>query len=70
MQYFRVSLLAAVVVTVPVALYQMYAFAKPGLKKSETFFLKLVILLGLALFVLTAFIVEAKRRGTFGPRKS
>ena len=50
MQYFRVSLLAAVVVTVPVALYQMYAFAKPGLKKSETFFLKLVILLGLALF--------------------
>ena len=51
MQYFRVSLLAAVVVTVPVALYQVYAFAKPGLKKSETFFLKLVILLGLALFV-------------------
>ena len=45
MQYFRVSLLAAVVVTVPVALYQVYAFAKPGLKKSETFFLKLVILL-------------------------
>ena len=51
MPYFRVSLLAAVVVTVPVALYQVYAFAKPGLKKSETFFLKLVILLGLALFV-------------------
>ena len=50
MQYFRVSLLAAFVVTVPVALYQVYAFAKPGLKKSETFFLKLVILLGLALF--------------------
>ena len=41
MQYFRVSLLA---------LYQIYAFAKPGLKKSETFFLKLVILMGLALF--------------------
>ena len=51
MQYFRVSLIAAVVITVPVALYQVYAFAKPGLKKSETFFLKLVILLGLALFV-------------------
>ena len=30
MQYFRVSLLAAVVVTVPVALYQVYAFAKPN----------------------------------------
>ena len=38
MQYFRVSLLAAFVITVPVALYQIYAFAKPGLKKSETFF--------------------------------
>ena len=50
MQYFRVSLLAAFVITVPVALYQIYAFAKPGLKKSETFFLKLVILMGLALF--------------------
>ncbi len=50
MQYFRVSLIAAVIVTIPVALYQIYAFAKPGLKKSETFFLKLVILLGLALF--------------------
>ena len=50
MQYFRVSLLAAFVITVPVALYQIYAFAKPGLKKTETFFLKLVILLGLALF--------------------
>ena len=49
-QYFRVSLIAAVIVTIPVALYQVYAFAKPGLKKSETFFLKLVILLGLALF--------------------
>ena len=50
MQYFRVSLLAAVVVTVPVALYQMNAFAKHGLKKREPFFLKLVILMGLALF--------------------
>ena len=50
MQYFRVSLLAAFVITVPVALYQIYAFAKPGLKKTETFFLKLVILLGLTLF--------------------
>ena len=29
MQYFRVSLLAAFVITVPVALYQIYAFAKP-----------------------------------------
>ena len=37
MQYFRVSLIAAVIVTIPVALYQVYAFAKPGLKRSERF---------------------------------
>ena len=38
MQYFRVSILAGVVVTVPVAFYNIYAFAKPGLKKSESAF--------------------------------
>ena len=41
MQYFRVSILAGVVVTVPVAFYNIYAFAKPGLKKSESTFFKL-----------------------------
>lgn len=50
MQYFRVSLIAAVIVTIPVALYQVYAFAKPGLKRSESFFFRLVLLFGLALF--------------------
>ena len=50
MQYFRVSILAGVVVTVPVAFYHIYAFAKPGLKRSESFFFKLVLLLGLMLF--------------------
>ena len=50
MQYFRVSILAGVVVTVPVAFYHIYAFAKPGLKKSESFFFKMVMLLGLVLF--------------------
>ena len=44
MQYFRVSILAGVVVTVPVAFYHIYAFAKPGLKKSESFFFKMVML--------------------------
>ena len=50
MQYFRVSILAGVIVTVPVAFYHIYAFAKPGLKKSESFFFKMVMVLGLALF--------------------
>ena len=44
------GILAGVVVTVPVAFYNIYAFAKPGLKKSESFFFKMVMLLGLALF--------------------
>lgn len=51
MQYFRVSLLAAVIVTIPVILYEVYAFAKPGLKKSESFFFGIVMLMGLGLFV-------------------
>ena len=38
------------IVTIPVALYQVYAFAKPGLKRSESFFFRLVLLFGLALF--------------------
>ena len=50
MKHFRVSILAGVVVTVPVAFYNIYAFAKPGLKRSESFFFKLVLLLGLMLF--------------------
>ena len=50
MQYFRVSILAGVVVTVPVAFYHIYAFARPGLKRSESTFFKLVMLLGLILF--------------------
>ena len=48
MQYFRVSILAGVVVTVPVAFYHI--FAKPGLKRSESFLFKMVMLLGLILF--------------------
>ncbi len=35
MQYFRVSILAGVVVTVPVAFYHIYAFARPGLKRAR-----------------------------------
>jgi sec-independent protein translocase protein TatC len=50
MQYFRVSLLAAVILVIPVALYQVYAFAKPGLKKSERGFFGMVLLFGLGLF--------------------
>ncbi len=50
MQYFRLAIVASVIITLPVALYNIYAFAKPGLKKSESFFFKLVLLMGLAMF--------------------
>lgn len=50
MQYFRVSIMAGVVVTIPVAAYNIYAFAKPGLKKSESNFFKMVMLVGLIMF--------------------
>ncbi len=50
MQYFRVSIMAGIVVTIPVAAYNIYAFAKPGLKKSESNFFKLVMLVGLIMF--------------------
>ena len=43
-------MVCVVIVTVPVAFYHIYAFAKPGLKKSESTFFKLVMLLGLILF--------------------
>lgn len=51
-QYFRVSILAGVIVCVPLIMYEVYAFAKPGLKKGERFFFGLVMIFGLALFVL------------------
>jgi len=51
MQYFRVSILASIVLVIPVALYEIYAFARPGLKKSESFFFGATMLMGLGLFV-------------------
>ncbi len=50
-QYFRVALIAALIVTIPFIAYHIYAFAKPGLKKSENFFFGLVMVMGLGLFV-------------------
>lgn len=49
-QYFRVSIVAAVIVTVPLLLYEVWAFAKPGLKKSEYRFFGFALLFGLVMF--------------------
>ncbi len=55
LQYFRLALMAAVVITVPMILYQVWAFAKPGLKKSENFFFGMTLLMGLGLFCVGVF---------------
>ncbi|MFI3170722.1 MAG: twin-arginine translocase subunit TatC [Faecalibacterium sp.] len=49
-QYFKIALLAALVVSVPVIMYHIWAFAKPGLKKKETTFFGMVMFLGVVLF--------------------
>ena len=51
-QYFRVALIAALIVDIPFIAYHVYAFAKPGLKKTESFFFGLVLVMGLGLFVI------------------
>ncbi len=55
LQYFRLSIMAAIVITIPVILYQIWAFAKPGLKKSENFFFGMTLLMGLGLFCVGVF---------------
>ena len=50
-QYFRVALIAALIVDIPFIAYHIFAFAKPGLKKSESFFFGLVLVMGLGLFI-------------------
>ncbi len=49
-QYFRVSVVAAVIITIPLALYEIWAFAKPGLKKNERRFFGFALLFGLGMF--------------------
>ncbi len=55
LQYFRLALMAAIIITVPVALYQIWAFAKPGLRKNENLFFGMTLLLGLGLFCVGVF---------------
>lgn len=52
MQYVKVALIAAMVVSAPVILYELLAFASPGLKASEKSFIMGVLLLGLMFFIL------------------
>ena len=52
MQYVKVSLVGGLALASPVILYELLAFASPGLKKSEKSFLIAVLLLGLVFFIL------------------
>ena len=50
MQYVKVALIGGLVVASPVIMYELLAFASPGLKRSEKTFTMAVLLLGLAFF--------------------
>lgn len=51
-QYFSLSIKAGVVVVIPLAMYEVYAFARPGLRKRERLFFGMVMLTGLILFII------------------
>lgn len=51
MQHFSIALLAAVCVTLPVTIYQVWAFIRPGLKKRENVLFILAVLFGLLCFL-------------------
>ena len=51
MQHFSISLLAAVCVTFPVIIYQVWAFIRPGLKKKENILFVLAVVFGLLCFL-------------------
>ena len=52
MQQFRVAVVGALVIASPVILYELYAFARPGLTKSESGVLRIALLFGLFFFCL------------------
>ncbi len=51
LQYFSVAMLAAVCITLPVILYQIWAFVQPGLKKNENMLFLSALFFGLICFV-------------------
>lgn len=50
MQYFSVAMIGSVCATLPMLLYQLWAFIRPGLKRKENLFFVLAVLFGLAFF--------------------
>ncbi len=52
LQQFSVSLIVAICLSLPVILYQVWAFIQPGLKKNENIFLVAALISGLICFIL------------------
>lgn len=50
MQYFKVSLIASVCITLPLILYEVWAFARPGLSRRENFATVFALVFGLLCF--------------------
>jgi sec-independent protein translocase protein TatC len=49
-QYFSMSLILGICVTLPMIFYQIWAFIRPGLKKNENLFFLLALIFGLICF--------------------
>ncbi|MDO4323741.1 MAG: twin-arginine translocase subunit TatC [Lachnospiraceae bacterium] len=52
MQYFSVALIAGVCITLPLILYNTWAFIQPGLKKNENFLFLSAMFFGLVCFII------------------
>lgn len=52
LEYFAVALIAALCVTLPLILYQVYAFMAPGLRKHEKMFFRIAMIFGLLCFII------------------
>ena len=52
MQYFSVAMLASVCITLPILVYQIWAFVRPGLRRNENILLIAALIFGLICFVL------------------
>ena len=55
LQYFSVSFIFAVIVTLPVILYNVWAFIQPGLKKNENMMFLFALIFGLICFIIGVF---------------
>jgi sec-independent protein translocase protein TatC len=54
-QYFSVSLILGICVTLPMIFYQVWAFIRPGLKENENLFFLLTLIFGLICFCIGVF---------------